>query len=567
MPFFELKTTPKDEIGLYCQFAPSKPLHILEQDYYFNKSLKPLVYTDLILMMYWDFNLKDILPCWSEWYGVLINDRVKQIIEQFNPDPTVFQLFQFKMHHRQQVYDYYWLPFSNKNPQASENFDLCQNGDTALAISESLKMAFEKEAVSGVDFMPIETLSLREPIDFQKNTLRIQPLEPIEICVLKKVSASYLTKDKQYIKVVAEHLFGQFVNEENAGYLNHYPCYLTNGSDLWFNLNHFEKNKAGNWVLEIRNEMLTDFNSMSIFKKNAPIFCVSWNFYNQIPALLHFVENYYKIEVRDWLKDKIAPVWGVATEKLLWENIEMLESHFFGYPSVPDHFEYPHTADGQPLAFLCQLNISDLKEQFPNFDAIKNGGMLSFFLDIYYSDKSWPQQKDRFKVFYFPKNTPLSKMNFPKGIEIMYDIQPLSIKFSESLDWDNEKFEAIPHNTKDEIEQHLIFIKNLFDKALSNNRNQNKLFGFPISIQNDVRFEAEFLSRQLQWTNNVSKNKKLSQQIMRHIDDWQLLFQIEDARFIGLGDFLSDAGIYFMIRKRDLENNNFDDIQVILQNT
>lgn len=572
MPFFELKTTIEEENGLFYQFASSKQLHILEQEFYYNKSPKPLVYTDLILNQYWDFDLKDILPCWNNWCGILINKKVKQVIEQFNPDPTVFRLVQFKMQHQQHVYVYYWLPFSNKNPQATQGFDLCQNGDTAFAISEPLKMAFEKAAISGIEFMPIETLSLREPMDFQKQMPESQPLKPFELCVLKKISAHYLTKDKQYFQVVAEHLFGEFVNEEGFSNIIHYPCYLTNDFDSWFNLNHFEKNKEGNWVLEVKNEIPTDFDTISNFKKNTLIFCVSWNFYNQIPALLHFAENYYKIEVREWMKDKMSPVWRVATDKLLWENIELLESRFFGYPSVPDRFEYPHTAEGRPLAFLCQLNIAELKQQFPNFDAIKNGGMLSFFLDIYNSDKSWPQQKDRFKVFYFPENTPLiypfgSKMSFPKGIEIMQDIQPLSIKFSESLDWDNEKFEAIPHDTKDETQQHLIFIKNFFGKALTQNKHHSNLLGFPISVQNDVRFEAEFLSRQGQWTNDVSENEKLSKQIMPHIDDWQLLLQIENAEYIGLGNFLSDAGIYFMIRKKDLENNNFDNVQVILQST
>lgn len=571
MLFFKIQTTPLDEVGLYSPFALLRELRELEQKHYFNKSDTPLTYSGLTLKLYWDFTLKDIMSCWRDWYGILLNEKVKNIIEKYPPNPTVWQLIHFKIEHRQKSYDYYWLPYSNKNPSASINFDLNQNGEHDFVVSEPLKLALEKAEVSGCNLPIVEALSERLPVVFQNMLSRSQPLEAFKVCVLKNIKAQYLTKDRQYLKVVAQHIHGSLMEDEEEIYLKSYPCFIMGEVDWWFNLNHFEEDKNGNWVLELKNEMLLDYDVLSDIKKNALIFCVFLRYNDKITTFSDFIKNYYKSDIRTWLLGKIDSVWYFKIEKILWENLDIYQSRFLGYPSVPDDFEYPRTKKGKPLSFICQLNLTDIKRQFPNLTNIKNGGILSFFVDVYNSEKSWAHEKERFKVFYFPENTPLSMQGFPEGGEIMNDIQPLNMVFNESLDWDRSKFEEFNPRSKNEVYHHLCFIEKLCEKMWSEENSSHKLLGFPNSIQNDVRFEAEFLARNLKWfygdAKSEAKNRAIARKIKPHIDDWQLLLQINDAGAIGLGDFWGDAGIFFLIRKADLENNIFDNVQVIFQNT
>jgi Domain of unknown function (DUF1963) len=575
MFFLKIKILPIEEQAPFYLYDPAPILHETLHKYAYFQSVKPVMFTDMPLTLYACFMLKDILPCWQDFYGILINDKVKSLIEQFHPDTAVYRLIQVKLHHRQQVYDYYWFPNLKASASINTAFGISIDNDRNYCISEPLKAALEKTEISGCDFVPIETLpEIKSPLTQNKISKTMntrnpkQPLPLLDMCVLETKSVEYLTKDRRYIRLKATVIQGELKNEEDNGVNDFYDCFLGKGVGIRANLHYFEKAEEDTLALEIKCEYPVNLEDI---EKKSLVFCSFNTFPNPIP-LAYLDKTYYKSEIRTWMKDKVKPFWAFQTEKLHWKNLNTTQSRILGKPSVPDNFQYPYTKEGKPLAFLAQLNLSAITQEFSSLKAFSKGGMLSFFLDVFDSDKTWPCEKDRFKVFYFPENLPLRLLDFPIGLALMQDIQPLSLFFTENIDWDSEAFRAIKYDTNDEIEQHLLFIKNALEKRLPQHRYPNQILGFSPSVQADVRFDAQKLSKNMVWPSHlepdyVTKCEKLAQDINGHIDEWQLLLYINNADRIGLGSFLTDAAIYFMIRKTDLAQQNFDNIQVVLQNT
>lgn len=59
------------------------------------------------------------------------------------------------------------------------------------------------------------------------------------------------------------------------------------------------------------------------------------------------------------------------------------KSKFWGFPDMPDVLSYPYY-DGDPLTFICQINLEDLHQQIGTTHPLPSHGMLYFFADIDY---------------------------------------------------------------------------------------------------------------------------------------------------------------------------------------
>jgi uncharacterized protein YwqG len=567
MQFFQLKTSPIEDGGPFNHYPTFRPN--------INTPLSDrlVTYTDFPLTLYRCLPLTDILPCWNIYEGILINDKVRQLIESFHFDPSIYRLIQLKLHYNDAIYDYYWLP-CQYNVVINPDFDFTLDNNRNFCLSQPLKKAFEQANITGCTFGSIETIEPKfvknPPPKKERRSRSKEPFESLDVCVLKTKSVEYLTKDKRYIQVKAEIIHGELRKNDYDEIHHWYYCFSGRGANIATNLNYFEKTEDGCWLLELRKDFPIELIDIA---DNSLVFCAYSSNPNFQVSLNSLDKTFYKSEVRKWLKDKISKYWTMISSELHWKNLNTTQSRLLGYPSVPDNFQYPHTNEGIPLAFLCQLNLSELKLSFQNLKDFLKGGTLVFFLDLHNSEKGWPEEKDRFKVYHFPEGTPLSILPFPKGLEVMKDISPLLFDFTENIDWDSEPFRKLDYNSTDEVDLHLLFINNIFEMHLDKSRHHYQLLGFPLSVQGDVRVEAERLSRgNTIWPLSTdpdyqSKVNAIYKDYTEHRNDWQLLLQIENASRIGLYSFLTDPAIYFVIRKTDLANNNFDNVQVILQGT
>ena len=59
------------------------------------------------------------------------------------------------------------------------------------------------------------------------------------------------------------------------------------------------------------------------------------------------------------------------------------KSHWWGFPDMPETFEWPCNADGDLLTFICQICLEDIAELDPECK-LPHKGMLWFFADLDY---------------------------------------------------------------------------------------------------------------------------------------------------------------------------------------
>jgi len=234
------------------------------------------------------------------------------------------------------------------------------------------------------------------------------------------------------------------------------------------------------------------------------------------------------------------------------EDTNENQSHFLGKPKhelidleIPDN--------SQPLFPIATIFTDDLKI-IKNNQFIKK--YLSFYLRINETEYGWPENKKDFKV-----------LNYNKLQAIQNDSNQhfdVANNFSlfELLDIPNfdHSLIHISNFTEDERDNYAllkeaylnIIGKDIFEEEL------NKIFGYPDSIQNCVSYEAEL---------NFN-NREHSEEIYVDAINWMLLLQVSPyCKSFSFFDDFGDGSIYYMIRKQDFENGNFDNCQVIVQST
>lgn len=59
------------------------------------------------------------------------------------------------------------------------------------------------------------------------------------------------------------------------------------------------------------------------------------------------------------------------------------KSHWWGFPELPEAFEWPCNEDGDLLTFICQISLEDISE-FDTDNRLPHKGMIWFFADLDY---------------------------------------------------------------------------------------------------------------------------------------------------------------------------------------
>ena len=59
------------------------------------------------------------------------------------------------------------------------------------------------------------------------------------------------------------------------------------------------------------------------------------------------------------------------------------KSHWWGFPDLPEAFEWPCNEDGDLLTFICQISLEDISE-FDTDNRLPHKGIIWFFADLDY---------------------------------------------------------------------------------------------------------------------------------------------------------------------------------------
>jgi uncharacterized protein YwqG len=218
-------------------------------------------------------------------------------------------------------------------------------------------------------------------------------------------------------------------------------------------------------------------------------------------------------------------------------------------PSLPDFFEWPEI-DGVPRAFLCQLDLREIRGESIISD-LPSTGILYFFFDW----ESW------LHVAYVDVSTArCTPSTPPKNLDEKARYPERFVRFAEIESYpscDNDRINALEMNQR-QIDEYC-------DRILENEGSSHKLFGFPDPIQNDdMDLECALRFNDV-WNEGASLNdESILKEFEEQKNDWTILLELgafDDAELIW-----GDAGkLYVWIRKEDLKALRFENCQAMQQ--
>ena len=247
---------------------------------------------------------------------------------------------------------------------------------------------------------------------------------------------------------------------------------------------------------------------------------------------------------------RLRPAIRLKTFPCREEALPLGATRIGGRPDLTDEIAWPRWR-GQPLAFLAQINLSDLVG-FPSAQILPNRGWLVFFYDA--EQSTWgfdPQDRGSWAVLFMPDD---GKSLRRRGAWMPYS--PCRVEMSEVLTAPPPDSLAVMALELDEREA--LAYEALWQVAQPEVAHQ--LLGYPLPLQGDMQLECEYVSKGrycgggVPWVEEEAARAR----------DWRLLFQLDTDAHAGM--MWGDAGrLYFWIRQIDLRRRDFGRTWMILQ--
>lgn len=229
-------------------------------------------------------------------------------------------------------------------------------------------------------------------------------------------------------------------------------------------------------------------------------------------------------------------------------------SHLTGPAKWPQGHPLPLNPSGAPLLHLATLCTQDIPPIADGLDTSRWGAYLSFFLDIQDTQKGWPQELGRFKVWSYAEPQTASQDSAPDPA--------YALVFEPGLDlpsYDHSALYALQLTDEELARYEMLY--STFKSAVWPQwefEHWNKFLGYPQNVQGCVAYEAERLKEGLDYTEDI----------YRAAVAWELLLQVSPySREFNFTKTFGHGEIYFMIRRKDLEAGNFQEAQLVVQST
>jgi uncharacterized protein YwqG len=237
-----------------------------------------------------------------------------------------------------------------------------------------------------------------------------------------------------------------------------------------------------------------------------------------------------------------------------------------GRPDLPPDIEYP-TRQGRPLAFVAQLNLSELTI-LDTKRILPPEGMLYFFYDALHE----PHGDDPFdshcwRVFYCPGIEVAHYIRHPRPVGlgdesrfaacymdfmVEYTLPAPQSIFLESLDLAQEE--------RERYQRLYAQIADLYDSMDAVHR----LLGYPESYQQDVLLECQLASSGIYCADGSQYQHPQFERHKAHAREWCLLFQV-DTDYEAEMVWGENGRLFYCIRHDFLKQQDFDEVWGILQ--
>ncbi|WP_445458516.1 DUF1963 domain-containing protein [Flavobacterium sp. HNIBRBA15423] len=214
--------------------------------------------------------------------------------------------------------------------------------------------------------------------------------------------------------------------------------------------------------------------------------------------------------------------------------------------------------NGRPLLFLCKLSLDQINKIN---NSLKLKGNLFFFILLEDIGNRYPTKKGEFKVLYFEDNVlENDKNNY-------FKIKEHSISFFEHYTFPSFQECIIEkNNISDEDIEIIEEIESEIYLPIDENLDiSHQILGHPKAVQGSVRF---WWSKQYFGFEEDTKLSEIDfKRVRQEENNFILLLQLnfDDAKIEV--DYFGNSVAYFGIHKHDLENKNFENVKLIIQNT
>lgn len=229
-----------------------------------------------------------------------------------------------------------------------------------------------------------------------------------------------------------------------------------------------------------------------------------------------------------------------------------------GYPPILRK-DWPIFNDN-PLLFIGQVSLADISYMH---DILPESGFLCFFISTNDIENRWPDKKGEFKVIYVDDvpepDSPGFKTIKEHGISFfevftLPSYQEHMITTNNLTDDDLQAMEEIEF----EVQSRLDIEYNL------DSYEDHQVLGHPGAIQGTVRFW--WAMKYLGFKDDELSEDKIDL-ARKEEDKFIMLLQLNFGDSKIDVDSFGDAVAYFGIHQKDLQNKNFDNVVLVMQNT
>jgi uncharacterized protein DUF1963 len=230
-----------------------------------------------------------------------------------------------------------------------------------------------------------------------------------------------------------------------------------------------------------------------------------------------------------------------------------------GLPDLPRAMAWP-TVGGRPLAFLAQLDLSEVSRHLEG-SGLPEEGLLSFFYDAAQQPDGYrPADRDGFRVFHSSgSSNRLWRATPPPGLEPPpFPVRTLSFKTEKSYpDLGSYAVRKLALGAS-ELEDYREFLAGLAQPSPD-----HRLLGHPEGTLSDVQSSSQFVSNGLDLSEGVGEDDARARALEPGSGDWRLLLKLDSDEKAGM-DWGEGGQLYFMIRRQDLQAKNFKAVWLIL---
>ncbi len=245
-------------------------------------------------------------------------------------------------------------------------------------------------------------------------------------------------------------------------------------------------------------------------------------------------------------------------------------SRLGGVPDFPAGVDWPRF-EGQPLNFLCQLDLAEIQALGP-FDDLPDSGWLLFFYDA--EGQPWgfdPKDRGRWQILHVQTGSgSLERRERPAGVtaERPASFKTCALQMRSEVCLPDVFDLLLPLDLEDDevFEGYIGFLEETETTTEPFSQNY-RLLGHPCLVQADMREKCQLVANGLYCGDGSGWRDPRAKALLPMAKDWQLLMQFDTDEEGPRWSWGLSGRLYFWIRQDDLDTANFEDVWAVVQGT